>query len=237
MYKHLHPIRDAVKRRAPWLTPIYRYMYLNFLRRLKWRKMGMTIFVEHYQENSWGCSESVSGEGSTLDQTVAIRVALPQVIKDFQIQTMLDIPCGDFNWMKLLDLPVHYIGADVVENIVVENQKRFGNHSRSFTKLDLTGDTLPKVDLIFCRDCLFHFSYNHIFSALSHIKRSCSRYLLTTTNTQLHQNKNIVTGEFRRLNLQISPFSLPAPLLIIDEKCPNPDKPDKCMGLWRICDL
>ena len=197
----------------------------------------MTIFAEHYQRNSWGCSESVSGEGSTLDQTAAIRAALPQLIKDFQIQTMLDIPCGDFNWMKLLDLPIQYLGADVVEDIVAENKRRFGNHSRSFTRLDLTGDTLPKVDLIFCRDCLFHFSFEHISSALGNMKRSGSRFLLTTTNTQLRQNRDIVTGEFRRLNLQIPPFSLPAPLVIIDEQCPNPDKPDKCMGLWRISEL
>ena len=155
MYKRLHPIRDAVKRHAPWITPMYRYMYLHFLRRPKWRRMGMTIFAEHYQRNSWGCSESVSGEGSTLDQTAAIRAALPQLIKDFQIQTMLDIPCGDFNWMKLLDLPIQYLGADVVEDIVAENKRRFGNHSRSFTRLDLTGDTLPKVDLIFCRDLIY----------------------------------------------------------------------------------
>jgi hypothetical protein len=197
----------------------------------------MTVFKEHYVRNTWGCSESVSGEGSTLEQTAAIRGTLPQLIKDFRIQTMLDIPCGDFHWMKLLDLPVQYIGGDVVGEIVAEDERRFANHARSFTKLDLTVDALPKVDLIFCRDCLFHFSYSDIFSALGNVKRSGSRYIMTTTNTQLEQNKNIVTGEFRRLNLQIAPFSLPAPLLIIDEKCPNPDKPDKCMGLWRICDL
>jgi hypothetical protein len=237
MKKHFRSLKEGVKRRAPWVSPVYQYLRWKYLVLPRWRMMGMGVFTHHYQRNNWGCSESVSGEGSTLEQTAVIRGALPQLIKDFRIQSMLDIPCGDFNWMKLLDLPIHYIGADVVDEIVALNQRRFGKHARSFTKLDLTVDALPKVDLIFCRDCLFHFSYKHIFSALNNAKRSGSGYLLTTTNTQLKQNKNIVTGEFRRLNLQISPFSLPTPLLLINEKCPNPDKPDKSMGLWRISDL
>jgi hypothetical protein len=139
--------------------------------------------------------------------------------------------------MKLLELPVQYTGADVVEELVAENRSQFGNHSRSFTRLDLTSDTLPKVDLVFCRDCLFHFSYADILRAIKNAKRSGSTYLLTTTNTQLEQNKNIVTGEFRRLNLQIAPISLPTPLLLIDEKCPTVGIPDKHMGLWRLSDL
>lgn len=197
----------------------------------------MAVFTEHYQKNGWGCGESVSGEGSTIEQTAVIRESLPNIIRDFQIESLLDIPCGDFNWMKLLELPVRYTGADIVGEIIAKNQRRFGNFARSFVRLDLTVDALPTADLILCRDCLFHLSYNHISQALSNIKRSGSRFLLTTTNTRLNQNKNIVTGEWRRLNLQLPPFSLPTPLLLIDEKCPNTASPDKHLGLWRISDL
>jgi SAM-dependent methyltransferase len=199
--------------------------------------MGMEVFSEHYRKNGWGCCESVSGEGSTIEQTAVIREALPKIVRDFQVRTLLDIPCGDFNWMKLLELPVQYTGADIVEEIIAANQKSFGNPSRSFIRLDLTVDTLPTADLVLCRDCLFHLSYAHIFQALANIKRSGSRFLLTTTNMRLIENKNIVTGEWRRLNLLVPPFSLPKPLLLIDEKCPNAVSPDKHIGLWRISDL
>ena len=107
--KYFHPVRDAVKRGVPWLTPMYRFMYLHFYLRPRWRRMGMMVFKQHYQRNTWGCSESLSGEGSTLDQTAAIRGALPQLIREFRIQSMLDIPCGDFNWMKMLDLTIQCI--------------------------------------------------------------------------------------------------------------------------------
>lgn len=137
----------------------------------------------------------------------------------------------------MLDLPVAYIGADVVDEIIAENQEKFCSDKRSFVKLDLTTGPLPQVDLILCRDCLFHFSFEHIFKALDQIKRSGSTYLLTTTNTRLERNRDIVTGEWRRLNLEAPPFSLPKPLMLLDEKCPNPASPDKQMGLWRISEL
>ena len=227
-------IKKSVKRHAPWLVPAYSYMCWNFVIRPRWRKMGMAVFTEHYRKNGWGCGESVSGEGSTVEQTACVRQVLPKIVKDFEIRSMLDIPCGDFNWMRILDLPVKYIGADIVERIVTTNQQRYSTPLRSFLRLDLTCDKLPLVDLILCRDCLFHFSFAHASKALVNIKRCGARFLLTTTNTRLQQNRDIVTGEWRRLNLQLPPFSLPRPLMLIDEKCPNPASQDKHLGLWRI---
>lgn len=230
-------IKKWVKRHFPWLVPAYSYAVWNFVIRPRWRRMGMAVFTEHFRENGWGSDESVSGEGSTVEQTAAIRAALPDIIRDHQIRTMLDIPCGDFNWMKLLALPVTYTGADIVDEIVAMNQSRFSSPSRSFVTLDLTVERLPDVDLILCRDCLFHFSFQHVAAALANIKASGARFLLTTTNTQLDRNRDIVTGEWRRLNLQLPPFSLPEPILLIDEKCPNPLSPDKHLGLWRVSEL
>jgi hypothetical protein len=194
------------------------------------------VFTEHYEKNGWGIEETRSGIGSTVHNTEAVRAAIPRLLAEFHIRTLLDIPCGDFNWMKLIDLPIRYIGADIVEEIVARNQRQYGSKIRSFIRLDLTVDSLPTVDLILCRDCLFHLSYRHINQALVNIKRSEARFLLTTTNPGLHKNKDIVTGEWRRLNLQIAPFCLPEPLILIDEKGWDPAD-DRQLGLWRISDV
>lgn len=194
------------------------------------------MFAEHYRRNGWGVEETRSGIGSTVHNTQAVRAAIPRLIEEFQIRTMLDIPCGDFNWMKLVDLPIQYIGADIVEEMVAHNQRHYASKSRSFMKLDLTADPLPMVDLIFCRDCLFHLSYRHIHQALDNIRRSGATFLLTTTNPRLQKNQDIVTGEWRRLNLQIVPFFLPKPLFLIDEKSSDPAD-DRQLGFWRIKDL
>jgi hypothetical protein len=134
--------------------------------------------------------------------------------------------------MQLVDLPVRYIGADIVDDLVAKNQSKFSDPRRYFIKVDLTVDPLPPADLVFCRDCLPHLSFDHISKALANIKCSGARLLLTTTNPMIERNRDIVTGEWRWLNLRIPPFCLPRPLMLVEE-----DEPQKCLGLWKINDL
>jgi hypothetical protein len=198
------------------------------------------IFAEIYERNEWGSNESVSGQGSVIEQTKVIINKLPEIFNDYGIKTMLDIPCGDFNWMKNVDLTgVNYTGADIVDELIKENKQKFETESVSFRKLNLLADELPKVDLIFCRDCLVHFSFEDIRKALRAICRSNSTYLLTTTFTEHQQNQEILTGQWRQINLEIEPFSLPEPLSLINEECTEAGGKyaDKSLGLWRIDEI
>ena len=84
--------------------------------------------------------------------------------------------------MKEVDLAKYkYWGADIVKDIIKNNKANYSNAKRNFIWADITSSTLPQVDLLFCRDCLVHFSYNDIARAVSNMKRSKSKYLLTTT--------------------------------------------------------
>ncbi len=89
--------------------------------------------------------------------------------------------------------------------------------------------------MIFCRDCFVHLSYADIAKATNNIKRSGSRYLLTTTFGR-KSNHDIITGDWRPINLCAPPFNWPAPVEIIYED-ESGDNHDKAMGLWRISDL
>ena len=75
--------------------------------------------------------------------------------------------------------------------------------------------------------------------ALNNLCSSKSKYLLTTTFTERTVNIDITTGEWRVLNLETSPFMLPRPLKIINEKCMENegDYTDKALGLWKIADI
>ena len=208
-------------------------------------KSGEKIEVEErfrhiYQRNHWAGDSSVSGSGSDLSQTEKIRQKLPEIIKTYQIKTMLDIPCGDFGWMKYVDLSgVHYTGADIVADLIEQNNRNYADESKSFKKLNVLKDPLPAADLIFCRDCFVHFSNEDIFIALEKIKVSSAGYLMTTTFTECEENVDIVTGDWRIINLQIPPFSLPEHVLILNEGCTEGDGTyaDKSLGLWKISDL
>lgn len=197
-------------------------------------------FEDIYKNHSWKGITSVSGRGSDLDQTENIIKELPILFEDLDIISILDIPCGDFNWMKKINLNKYkYIGADIVKEITINNKKLYEKENISFQYMNLIEDALPEVDLIFTRDCLVHLSQDDIFKALNNICRSKSKYLLTTTYTDKHHNQDIMTGEWRMLNLELCPFYLPKPIKIINEKCTErgASYADKSLGLWKISDI
>jgi hypothetical protein len=204
------------------------------------QKSPQQVFTEIYTEKKWGGGDasSFSGPGSSLDQTNVVREALPMIIEELNCKSLIDVPCGDFFWMKTVTLDnVEYIGGDIVADLIEKNQKLYSGGKRRFILVDLLQGPLPKSDLVLCRDCLGHFSYMHIFLALTNIKRSGAEYFLTTTFNNRGRNENIVTGAWRPINLQIPPFNFPSPMKLIDEKCPKTDHQDKSLGLWKISDI
>jgi hypothetical protein len=149
---------------------------------------------------------------------------------------MLDIPCGDFVWMQHVDIgAATYIGADIIRELILSLEKLNRTNTRRFMVLDIVDDDLPQANLIMCRDCLVHLSYRLIRKAVRNIRRSQSTYLLTTTFTE-HSNSDIVTGNWRPLNLCRPPFNFPAPIQLINEGHPPPYG-DKSLGLWQISGL
>ena len=197
--------------------------------------MSLTqTFTEIYKSNLWFSSESVSGVGSEMASTLAIRTELPLLIKKFNVTSILDIPCGDWNWMKTVDLNgTSYIGADIVPDLIEKNKSLYP--TVDFRVLDLTTDQLPKVDLIFTRDCLGHLSNENIIKAIKNCEASGSKYLLTTSFTKWNFNPDIPNGSWRRINLMIEPFLL-NPLYLINEDCKENDLQDrdKCMILFQL---
>ena len=197
------------------------------------------IFTQIFERNVWLGEESRSGQGSDMTQTEIVRRALPDLIRQFGVKTMLDVPCGDFNWMRTVDLDVDYIGGDIVPALIDSNNRQYASPTRCFRILDACSDALPTVDLVFCRDLLVHLSFDHAERALANIQRSGSGYLLTTTFSDRQSNANVQTGQWRPLNLRLTPFNLPEPLMIINEGCTEWDGAwaDKCLGLWRLADI
>jgi glycosyltransferase involved in cell wall biosynthesis len=197
------------------------------------------VFDRIYALNTWGNAESRSGDGSDTKGTEAIRAALPDLFRELAIKSLLDLPCGDFKWMRLLDLDLDYTGADIVIEVIEQNQRMYGRPGRRFQILDITKDAIPTVDLIFCRDLLVHLSFREIEDALANIALSGSRYLLTTTFPSRDLNSDVEAGQWRPLNLQRPPFSFPRPLRLIIELCTEWDGhwADKSLGLWGVADI
>lgn len=177
------------------------------------------IFQRHFEINEWGSNESVSGPGSTANYTENIRKELPRLCSELGVQTMLDAPCGDFNWFRLIewDTPITYTGGDIVQPLVERNQAMYGDSRSTFLKLNIVYDELPRVDLWLCRDCLFHLSNRDILLVVANFLRSDIGYLLTSIHSDCAANSDIQTGAFRLLNLQLPPFCFSKPLKRLDD--------------------
>ena len=182
---------------------------------------------------------SHSGHGSSASATRFLRAAVSQLLSDLGVKSMLDVPCGDFNWMQLLDLQIDYFGADIVPQLIEANQRKYSRPGRAFGMLDVVKDPLPRADLVFSRDLLVHLSEKDIRSALQNIFNSGAKYLVATTFTSRNRNVDIQTGQWRPLNLQRPPFSFPPPVRLINERCEEQGGlwADKCLGAWKVSDL
>ena len=190
-----------------------------------------------YLNGGFGQSDSLSGSGSDLEATTVVRGILPQIIDEYKVKSMFDAPCGDWFWMRHVDLSdVNYIGGDIVDELIDKNKKDYLRDNIQFVTTDLVDGELPKVDLILCRDCLIHLSNGDGVRAIKNMISSGSKYLLTTTFPMVQENIDLPGNFFRPINLEKPPFNLPTPLFLINEKCTEGEGEyaDKSLALWEL---
>jgi len=187
----------------------------RFLLKLKFfkKKNLKEKFSIIYNNNYWDNGESISGPGSTLKNTKNLRRSLNIIIKKYKIKTVFDAPCGDCNWIQFIIKKnnIIYTGADIVKNCISNNRNKFKNKKFNFKQLDITKDKLPTADLFICRDFMFHLSYKDNYKFLKNIKNSKSKYILISNHTKSRDikfnNKDIKSGDFRRIDLFQPPFN------------------------------
>lgn len=195
------------------------------------------IFTHNYENKTWGNEESRSGAGSSKEYTQNIRNKLPELISELNISTILDSPCGDYYWFKLIKWygSINYIGGDIVKPMIIKNKAQFGSENIDFIDLDIINNTLPDADIWLCRDCFLHLSNHDIFLTMNNFFRSNIEYILLSNYPSCKKNRNTPTGSGRFYNLLLPPFNFPEPLLTIDDWIEG--FPVRNLSLWRRNDL
>lgn len=205
-------------------------------------------FTHIFTGRGWGdgISTSRSGQGSNLNYTEQIIKPLAQLVKDLNLTSLLDAPCGDMTWMpRVLALcpSLNYIGADIAGPLVEEVAERYKDNTNwQFQQLDITSDPLPKVDLFFSRDCWFHLDNANIRRTIENYLASGIPWLMTTTHKRdavnydgryysqtgnLEVNHN---GGFRLLCLYDAPWHFPEPTTRIEDTWGG--HPSRELSLW-----
>jgi len=202
---------------------------------------GLTLrqrFQRIHDTNLWGAAESVSGLGSEFDATATLRAELPDLLKRLGASSLLDAPCGDGGWIAEVDLGVRVTGIDIVPELVERLRARAarGEIKGDYHLGDITADTLPRCDVILCRDCLVHLSFANIDRSLQNFRRSGAGFLITTTFPEWQTNADCEDGDWRALNFERAPFNWGRPAALINENCTEAGGGwrDKSLGVWRL---
>lgn len=210
-------------------------------------KTPKEVFTQIFEECEWSSEESVSGMGSTLARTVSTRIQLPKLFEKFQIKRLLDVACGDFNWMKkIVNYLEYYKGTDIVDKLIESNIVKYGKEHIKFEVSDLTKEfpyTGEEFDAVLLKDVFVHFPNETIFSALKRIKSSGIKYIIVTNFTKIDENLDLQAfGQWRPINFSLPPFNFKKSIIDINERNEShiwkeASIRDKCLSMWETKNL
>jgi hypothetical protein len=182
---------------------------------------------------------SPNGPGSSLSLTEDLRIKLPKLWARHNIHSVLDVACGDWNWMRYTDLSglTNYYGWDIDPDLVARCVGRYGeaidrlaSESASmpfayFEVRNVADTNFPNVDCIMARDILIHFPNDYISAILDKMGESNAHYLLASnfpedTNDFVYDPTRYVWMGYMEhpVNLEAPPFSLTTKVDAIPEQ-------------------
>jgi SAM-dependent methyltransferase len=194
-------------------------------------------FTAVYRNRVWlngRSAGSLSGWGSELENTKSVRAHLAELLNLLDTRSLLDVGCGDFTWMNEVSFPFRYSGIDIVQDIIQQNNALYRSERRSFDVTDATRDPLPQADTILCREVLFHLSFADIRRLLQNVQRCGGVFLIATNDNDLKYNADILSGDFRLLNLHKSPFFFPRAAASIPD---DGVLPHRTLSAWKLAEL
>ena len=190
-----------------FISSFFSFKNRSFKKNLNFEKNYKYNFLRIYKYKIWKTDKNLSGTSSDLSVAKFYALKLRDFFISKKIKSIFDCGCGEFRFMDitLKGLKLKYIGGDLVNDILIKNRVNFPRHK--FIKFDILKDKLPKVQLLHIRDFLFHFSFKDIYKALNNFCDSNIKFLLLTShNSFILKNYDIVTGDFRYLDFSKKPF-------------------------------
>ena len=182
------------------------------------------VFTSIYKSNHWVQDDhilpknsiSVSGHGSNINtnQFFNLQKIFTKIIIDKDINSVLDMPCGDFLWFYeiIKNKNIDYLGIDIVKELIEANRRKYQNKNFSFINYDIVNfDTNKKFDLILIRDLFIHIQNSDIKKIIKNVEKINFKYIALNSYSN-KVNKDVIIGKHRKVNLLIEPFNLNQPL-------------------------
>jgi len=159
--------------------------------------------------------ESLCGGGSWKKNAIDAKEFIQEKIDLYDYETILDLGCGDWNWMNEIDFRgAQYLGVDCDAEMIYDNLVNYGKNGISFKVSDIFSMDLPEADLVICRDVLFHVRLELGCSLVEKLLNRSRLHFISTSFNQQKENQDprpytkIKDWGFYRINLMKDPFYL-----------------------------
>ncbi len=179
----------------------------------------LRVFDEIYQTHFWG---NGSGSGSSPDATLPYREFLTRYLRDNRIRSVVDLGCGDWQFSRLIDWSgIRYHGFDAAKRVVLSNLEEFSNENVTFSVME-SYEAIPTAELLIIKDVLQHLSNQEINRIVQELIPRFDRTLVTNCVPPIRSffhlssmfNQDILTGDFRFVDLRRPPFNCEAEMLL-----------------------
>jgi SAM-dependent methyltransferase len=208
------------------------------------------LFGDIYEQKTWEGSDKdshyngiqASGPGAWLRNAQGVVASLHMIVNQIKDQlgqtavTILDLGCGDMQWMSRFLVTredVHYTGVDIVPVLVTSHMKQFDTLPYAdFISDDIVTMALNQsYDIVICRDVFHYLVQSDVLTTIMHISSSGSKYLLATNfpdTTKNSDNPDVGTERSFPYNLELPPFLLEPPI------CTSYDWNVEHLALWAL---
>jgi hypothetical protein len=176
------------------------------------------IFTNVYENKIWGQNaygeyNGSSGGGSDIEYNKDTYVPfLKKFIIDNNIQSVVDLGCGDFKCGKIIydDLDISYMGYDAYKKVIEYNSSQNSFPKYSFTHLDFCNnkESIINGDMCILKDVIQHWSLDNIYTFLDYlVENKKFRYIfICNCCNQNADDTDIQNGDFRALSCNYLPL-------------------------------
>jgi len=192
------------------------FYFISFFK----KKNHVNNFSLIYRLNFW---INGSGFGSSIDNTRDYNKYLINFISKYNIATVVDIGCGD--WQSSYKIYEHfeninYIGYDCVKKIIAKNNLNYPKYKFKFINVNDQINEIPDCDLFIIKDVLQHWDTEYIYTFLDKIITNKKfKYILITNNSnQDVDNLNLSSffGYGRGLHAKYLPLKKYNPEIVLE---------------------
>jgi len=196
-------------------------------------KSAKDIFSEIYLKSQWGKSTDgfCSGWGSIDENATPYVEYVNGFISNYNIKSIVDLGCGDFKVGRRLEIGHgHYLGCDVVSEVIEENKKKISSDRVNFQCLDMINDILPTGQLCLVRQVFQHLSNADIQKIIPKLRiyehvliSDVQVYEAKWTNLDIQTFSGTRTQLNSNLFIEMPPFDVPVTPVLEYPLTSNPE--------------